>query len=224
MTASLPPGGEDPSLLRLSHVTMGPTLRWWLRMTVTGASEVPSAGGALIVANHRSFLDHFALGSACPRPMRFFGKKSLAEGLSGRYNLAMGMIPVERGTADLAALDAVVQLLRDGAVIGMFPEGTRSVDGRLYRFRSGMARMAASAGVPIVPAGMTGMAQVWPRTARRPSLSRPARGVVGVHFGKAVRVEESPKSRRAATAQVFDEVARLCDQPLADGFADIPNS
>lgn len=217
--------GPSPVPMRLAHATVGPSLLWWLRATVTGAGHVPSSGGVLLAANHRSFMDHFALGAASPRPTRFFGKASLAEGVGGRLNLAMGMIPVQRGTADLEALDVVVGLLRDGAVIGIFPEGTRSVDGRLYRFRSGMARMAAAAGVPIVPVGMTGMAEVWPRGQRAPSRRRPARGVVGVHFGEPVHLpDDGPRSRRQATAAVLDQVADLCGQPVADGFADIPDS
>ena len=219
--------GDGPTTppMRISHAVMGPTVLWWLRATVTGTGQVPSSGGALLAANHRSFLDHFAMGAASPRPMRFFGKASLAEGLSGRYNVAMGMIPVERGSADLSALDVAVTLLRAGALIGIFPEGTRSTDGRLYRFRSGMARMAAAADVPIVPVGMTGMAGVWPRGQARPSMQRPRRGVVGVHFGEAVHLpDDSPRSRRQATAAVHEQVASLCGQPLADGFAEIPDS
>ncbi|WP_108668188.1 lysophospholipid acyltransferase family protein [Euzebya rosea] len=226
-----PPGtavvGDGPSTppMRVSHAVLGPTVLWWLRATVTGTGQVPASGGALLAANHRSFLDHFAMGAASPRPMRFFGKASLTEGIGGRYNVAMGMIPVKRGTADLGALDVAVELLRAGALIGIFPEGTRSTDGRLYRFRSGMARMAAAAEVPIVPVGMTGMATVWPRGQSRPSMRRPRRGVVGVHFGEAVHLpDDSPRSRRQATVAVHDQVASLCGQPLADGFAEIPDS
>ncbi len=215
----------SPVPMRAAHRTVGPALLRWLRATVTGADHVPTRGGVLLVANHRSFMDHFALGAASPRPTRFFGKASLAEGRMGRFNLAMGMIPVQRGTADLDALDVVVELLRGGAVIGMFPEGTRSVDGRLYRFRSGMGRMAAAAEVPIVPVGMTGMADVWPRGQTAPEVRRPDRGVVGVHFGPPVVLpDDSPRSRRQATAAVHAAVADLCRQPCADGFADIPDS
>lgn len=223
------PGGDDDGeatlLMRGSHGVVGPALLWWLRATVTGASQVPAEGGVLLASNHRSFLDHFALGAASPRPMRFFGKASLAEGMAGRYNRAMGMIPVERGTADLGALEEVARLLRGGAVIGIFPEGTRSTSGLLYRFRSGMARIAALADAPIVPVGMTGMAEIWPRGQRFPDTRRPPRGVVGIHFGTPVRLaDESARARRAATEAVWGQVLDLCGQPPADGFADIPRS
>lgn len=218
-------GGASTPPMRLSHAVLGPPVLRWFRCQVTGRMNVPRRGGVILAANHRSFLDHFTLGAASPRPMRFLGKQSLAEGAAGRYNLAMGMIPVERGSADLSALDSVIQALRDGAVVGIFPEGTRSPTGELFRFRSGMARVAAEASVPIVPVGMRGMAEVWPRGQQLPSPRRPAAGHLSIAFGAPVHLPDaSPRSRRQATAAVFAEVAQLCDQPVADGFAPIPRS
>lgn len=218
-------GGASTAPMRLSHAVLGPPLLGWLRCTVTGRMNVPRRGGVILAANHRSFLDHFTLGAASPRPMRFLGKASLADGLAGRYNLAMGMIAVERGTADLDALGVVVDALRDGAVVGIFPEGTRSPTGELFRFRSGMARVAGDAGVPIVPVGMRGMHEVWPRGQRLPTVRRPAPGRLSIAFGAPVHLTDaSPRSRRQATTTVFQAVAELCGQPVADGFAPIPRS
>lgn len=209
--------------MRISHAVLGPAVLRWLRCDVSGREHVPTTGGVILAANHRSFLDHFTLGAACPRPMRFLGKSQLAEGLAGRYNLAMGMIPVERGTADMAALELVIEALRAGSAVGIFPEGTRSPTGELFRFRSGMARVAAEAGVPIVPVGMTGMAEVWPRGRPAPRLRRPARGTLTIRFAPAVELpDDGPRSRRQATAAVHEAVAERCGQPLAKGFAPIP--
>lgn len=218
-------GGASTPWMRLSHHVLGPPVLRWFRCEVTGRLNVPARGGVILAANHRSFLDHFTLGAASPRPMRFLGKQSLAVGAAGRYNLAMGMIPVERGSADLSALDNVIQALRAGAVVGIFPEGTRSPTGELFRFRSGMARVAAEAEVPIVPVGMRGMAEVWPRGQRLPSPRRPAAGRMSIAFGAPVHLPDAtPRSRRQATIAVFDEVTRLCGQPVAAGFAPIPRS
>jgi 1-acyl-sn-glycerol-3-phosphate acyltransferase len=223
MTAGGPADGSSTVLMRASHVLLGPPVLRWFRCEVTGRLNVPMRGGVILASNHRSFLDHFTLGAACPRPMRFLGKESLSEGLAGRYNMAMGMIPVQRGSADLLALDSVVEALGEGAVIGIFPEGTRSTTGELYRFRSGMARVAAQADVPIVPVGMRGMAEVWPRGQTLPSARRPRPGRLSVRFGAPVRLpDDSPRSRRQATQAVHAAVAELCGQPQANGFAPIP--
>lgn len=153
--------------------------------------------------------------------MYFLGKSSMAIGPIGRFNMRMGMIPVERGRADLSALDAVVACLRAGEVVGVFPEGTRSPSGHLYRFRSGLGRIAAAAQVPVVPAGLIGTAEALPPGQRVPRRLPPGRLLIG--FGPVV-APPSPdaKARRAFTSTVHDRVAELCAQPLADGFAPVP--
>lgn len=208
----------------MANRLLGPPLVRFLRVDVRGRKNVPSVGGVLLAANHRSFLDHFVLAAAAPRPLYFMGKTELSRGLAGRANLAFGMIPVDRGSGNLAALAPVIALLQDGAAVGIFPEGTRSPTGELFRFRSGVARLAAAAGVPVVPVGLIGTAQVWPRGSK-PRLRRPAGDVLGVRFGSALAAPvDDGRSRRRFTAALEDAVARLCRQPLADGFAAISAS
>jgi 1-acyl-sn-glycerol-3-phosphate acyltransferase len=211
----------NPLAMRIAQGASGPALRWWYRATITGQAAVPRAGGVLLAANHRSFLDHYLLAAACPRRMRFLGKRELAEGLFGRFNVALGMVPVDRGRADLQAIGLIVDVLKAGAAVGVFPEGTRSPTGALYRFRSGLGRIAAAAQVPCVPVGLVGTAEVWPRGGR-PALRQPPPGAVQVHFGTIVDPPAGDaRSRRVFTADVHTRVAVLCGQPLEDGFAPI---
>jgi 1-acyl-sn-glycerol-3-phosphate acyltransferase len=208
--------------LRVAHWVLGPPILGWTRTTVSGAGYVPREGGVLLAANHRSFLDHFVLGLASPRAPRFLGKRELGRGLLGLVNVRIGgMVPVDRGRADLAAVDTVVALLQAGEVVAVFPEGTRSPTGELHRFRSGLGRIAAAARAPTVHAALVGTAEVWPLGAKLPKR-RPPRGLVQVRFAPPVAPPTSDaRSRRAFTAAVHAAIAERCEQPLADRFAPI---
>lgn len=199
----------------------GPALVRLLRAEVIGRGNVPHTGGVLLAANHRSFLDHFLLGAAAPRALHFLGKSELATGFGGRLNVAFGMIPVARGTADLAALDVIRDLLGAGAAVAMFPEGTRSPTGELFRFRSGVSRIAAAAQVPVVPVGLVGTDVVWPRGSK-PVAQRPPRGLLHVRFGEVLEPPAGDgRSRRLFTETLHEAVAGLTQQARADRFAAI---
>jgi 1-acyl-sn-glycerol-3-phosphate acyltransferase len=214
-----PPG--QPVHMRLAHRWVGPLVARYLRVEVSGAEHVPAEGGVALAANHRSFLDHYLLAAVSPRPVRFLGKVELSRGLLGRFNLAFGMVPVKRGTADLGAIGAIARYLEEGEVVVIFPEGTRSPDGSLYRFRSGLARVTAQAGMPCVPVGLVGTAEYWPRGGR-PPLRPPAQAAIKVRFGEPIAAPaDDGASRRAFTHAVHASVAALCGQPLADGYAPI---
>jgi 1-acyl-sn-glycerol-3-phosphate acyltransferase len=208
--------------LRAAHRVLGPGILWWARATVTGRGHVPAGGGVLLAANHRSFLDHFVLGAACPRVPRFLGKRELARGVGGLVNVHLGgMVPVDRGHADLMAVETVIRLLQAGEIMGVFPEGTRSPTGELFRFRSGLGRIAAAARVPTVPVGLRGTAEAWPLGTSLPRR-RPPAGLVQVRFAPPISPPGADaRARRAFTAAVHAAVAERCEQPLADRFAPV---
>ena len=205
--------------LVIAHRLAGPTVRFLLRPEISGPERVPRHGGVVLAANHVSNLDNYLLSSASPRPPLYLGKQELARGVFGAFNVAMGMIPIDRGTGDQRAIDRVAQLLVAGEVIAMFPEGTRSPTGELFRFRSGTARVAATAGVPVVPVGLCGTAHVWPRGGG-PRLGRPGRGVLAVRFGQALEPPaDGGRARRLWTQELRARVGQLSGQPTADAFA-----
>ena len=200
---------------------LGPPIVRGLRAAVTGTEHVPAHGGVLIAANHMSFLDHFLLGAASPRPLLFLGKSELKHGIGGRINLAFGMIPVDRGRGDLEALNPVSEVLSSGKAVAIFPEGTRSPTGELFRFRSGLARLAAMAQVRVVPVGLVGTDVVWPR-GEKPTLGRARKGLLQVRFGPALPPPGAdPRARRAFTEALHLAIAELSGQGRADKFAPI---
>lgn len=204
---------------RIAHRLVSAPLLRLLRAEATGRAHIPMRGGLLLAANHRSILDPFLMGAACPRQPYFLGKTELGHGPFGWLNRAAGMVPVRRGRADRQALDEIARLLSSGAVVGVFPEGSRSATGELYQFRSGVARLAAAARVPVVPVGLIGTGQYWPRGRTLPA-ARPPAGLLAVHFGTPLDPpDEEPASRRAFTALLRHRVAELSgNPPLADRF------
>lgn len=207
-------------LHRVQRLLAAP-LRTWLRLRVEGAAQVPPQGPVLLAPNHRSLLDHFLVAAASPRAVYFLGKQELARGLVGRLYLAMGMVPIARGEADRDALAAVERLLAAGQAVVVFGEGTRSPTGELFRFRSGIARLASATGAPVVPVGLLGADVIWPRGRARP-VRRPRPGELTVRFGvPLIAPGEGGAERRAFGERLWHAVGALCGQPLADRFAPV---
>ncbi|OLF16843.1 lysophospholipid acyltransferase family protein [Actinophytocola xanthii] len=146
----------------IKHVFLGPLLRLFFRPEIEGEENVPASGGAMLASNHLAVADSFFLPLMLRRRVTFPAKLEYftQPGLKGRlkkwFFTGMGQIPIDRsgGAAAQAALDTGTRLLREGHLLGIYPEGTRSPDGRLYKGKTGLARMVLEARVPVVPVAM----------------------------------------------------------------------
>lgn len=218
--AAVPPGVFVPmvpgrrSVVRL---TLRPLLTLWLRLRVEGAEHVPREGAVLVASTHQSHADSLAIGVAIRRPVHFLGDLKLTSWpLFGSQLPKLGMIPLRRGEADDAAMTVLHQLLQHGACVAVYPEGSRSRDGKVHRLRSGVARLAADGQVPVVPAAVAGIYDVWP-IGRKPRLLG---GKVTVRFGPAMEPPaDSPRSRRAFNDRLQHTLATLARTEVADDFS-----
>jgi len=202
------------SLVRLG---LRPVLRLWLRLRVEGAHHVPETGPVLIASAHQSHADSMALAVAIRRPIHFLGDVRLTEWpVIGRLLPKLGMVPLRRGEADASAMDVIARLLDEGKGVAVYPEGSRSRDGRVHRLRSGLARLAADAQVTVVPAAVDGIYDVWPIGAR----PRPLGGPVTVRFGPPLAPPDAnPRSRREFNDRLQQILADLGRTEMAMDFS-----
>jgi 1-acyl-sn-glycerol-3-phosphate acyltransferase len=223
---------------QLSRIVAGPFLRGLWRPEVTGAEHVPASGGAILASNHLSILDSVFLPFMLKRPVTFtakseyFTSRQPAMRLMGRYLRATGQIPVDRAGARAAqaTLEAALALLQQGQLFGIYPEGTRSPDGRLYRARPGVGWLAMNSGLPVIPVAMFGTDRVLP-----PGHSVPRLGKVRIKIGKPMtfgtaaegrpeeegRPEAPAKVRRAIADEVLRAIHELSGQEYVNMYASV---
>ena len=200
------------------------------RPTITGIDHIPRSGGVILASNHLSFIDSFAIPIASPRPVSFLAKADYWTGTGVGGSIRRGFftaseaIPVDRHSSRAAqeSLDLALDVLRAGRAFGIYPEGTRSRDGRLYRGRTGVACLALAAGVPVVPVGLVGTDRVQPVGAKIPTLAK-----VRVAFGTPITPETyagmpAGKARRALTDEVMNAIAALSGQERVDAYNELP--
>src|SRR3954451_15437059 len=160
------------------HAVVTPVAKVVWRPTVTGLENVPRTGPVILASNHVSFADSLVIPIVAPRKVVFLAKSDYftGSGLKGTASRlwfeGIGMLPVDRDDprAALGSLDTALEVLGRGEAFGLYPEGTRSRDGRLYRGRTGVAHLALTAGVPVVPVGLTGTEKLQPVGARFPKV------------------------------------------------------
>ncbi|MCH0565603.1 MULTISPECIES: 1-acyl-sn-glycerol-3-phosphate acyltransferase [unclassified Streptomyces] len=216
------------SRFAIIKAVLGPVMRLMFRPQVEGAEHIPGDGPVILAGNHLTFIDSMILPLVCDRQVLFIGKDEYVtgKGLKGRlmawFFTGVGMIPVDRdgGRGGVAALMTGRRVLEEGRVFGIYPEGTRSPDGRLYRGRTGIARLTLMTGAPVVPFAMIGTDKIQPGGSGMP---RPHK--VTVRFGPAMefsRYEGMDRDRyvlRAVTDSVMTEVMRLSGQEYVDMYA-----
>jgi 1-acyl-sn-glycerol-3-phosphate acyltransferase len=196
-----------------------PVLRRWLELRVEGREHVPTGGGVLLAGTHQSHADSLAIGTAVPRPTHFLGDRRLMGWpVVGRWLPRMGMVPLNRGEGDESAMGVLAALLADAACIVIYPEGSRSRDGRVHRLRSGLSRLAAATQVPVVPVAVAGIHEVWP-IGSRPRLRG---GRVTVRFAPQLAPPApTPAARRAFNLELQERLAELAGTTTAPDFSPI---
>ena len=212
----------------LKHILIGPWLRILWRPWTEGVENVPTQGAAVIVSNHLSFSDSFFMPLMVSRKVTFLAKSDYftGRGIKGLFTkmffAGAGQVPVDRsgGRASEAALLTALRILNEGNLLGIYPEGTRSGDGRLYRGRTGVARMALEAGVPVIPVAMIGTYEIQPPGQVKPRVRR-----VGMRFGAPLdfsRYEGLGGDRfilRSVTDEIIYALMDLSRQEYVDMYA-----
>lgn len=230
-----PSDAEDVSGVGVTYFIgrwiVAPLARLVYRPRIEGARNVPRKGPVILASNHLSFIDSFVIPMFAPRPVYFLAKSSYFDGkgiagwVSRQFFTAIGATPVERG-AGQAALDALDQqrrILASGRAIALYPEGTRSLDGRLYKGRTGVAFLALETGAKVVPVGLVGTNEAMPVGAKWPRM----RPKVTIRYGEPIDLSHhgpasSGRARRHATDEIMSAIHALSGQELAGTYNEAP--
>ncbi|MEU5714456.1 lysophospholipid acyltransferase family protein [Streptomyces sp. NPDC020403] len=212
----------------LKYVLLGPLLRLLFRPRIEGIEHIPEDGAAIVAGNHLSFSDHFLMPAIIRRRITFLAKAEYftGPGIKGRLTAAffhsIGQIPVDRSgkEAGKAAIREGLGVLSRGELLGIYPEGTRSPDGRLYKGKVGVAVMAITAGVPVIPCAMVGTFEIQPPGQTVPRIKR-----VTIRFGKPLDfsrfagLEDQKAAIRAVTDEIMYAILGLSEQEYVDEYA-----
>lgn len=216
MTAVPAQTSEVPSTPRWLRDLLRPLATRWLSLEIVGGEQLPDHGPVILAASHSSYADILVLSAGIERRLTYLGSAHLS-GIPavGRLLPQLGLIPVVRGAGDVGAVARCVELLMAGAALVVFPEGARSRDGRVYRPRSGVARLAAAARCPTLPVGIRGADAAWP-VGERPRL-RVASTTLAFGAPLDPPRDDSPKQRRAFNARLHRRLTELSGrEPAAE--------
>jgi 1-acyl-sn-glycerol-3-phosphate acyltransferase len=215
---------------QVSRVLAGPVLHLLWRPEVTGLEHIPASGGAILASNHLSIVDSVFLPLMISRPVTFAAKSEyftgtrLVDRITGTYLRATKQLSVDRAGARAAQdmLESALGLMQGGALFGIYPEGTRSPDGRLYRGRTGIGWLALSSGLPVIPVAMIGTDRVLPPGSKIPRVSR-----IRVKIGAPLTFEalqargSGARQRRAVTDEVMQSIRALSGQEYVPVYASV---
>lgn len=208
-------------LYLLTRTVLAPVARLIYRPVIEGRDNIPRHGPLLLASNHLSFIDSFVIPLVAPRQVVFLAKSEYftAPGIRGLWMrwlfTAMGAVPVQRGTQGGAAqegLDSALEVLQKGLAFGIYPEGTRSRDGRLYRGRTGVAWLALTAECPVVPVALSGTADIQPVGSRVLRIRK-----ITIRFGEPLEFShlkdvQPGRARRQATDAIMAAIGELSGQ------------
>ncbi len=212
----------------LKRVILGPLLRLVYRPWAEGLEHIPAQGAAIVASNHLSFSDSLFMPLVVPRRVTFLAKSDYFTGsglkgwLTRVFFRGVGQVPIDRagGKASEAAIRAGLKVLRRGDLLGIYPEGTRSPDGRLYRGKTGVARMALEAKVPVIPVAMIDTDKMQPPGRLIPKVMRP-----GVRCGKPLDfsrydgMEDDRYVLRSVTDEIVYALMELSGREYVDIYA-----
>lgn len=213
---------------QLSRLVAGPFLRMLARATVVGADNVPASGPAILASNHLSVIDSIYLPFLLPRPVTFAAKSEyftgtrLRDRVVGAYLRSTNQLSTDRtgGRAAQSMLDAALSHLSSGELFGIYPEGTRSPDGRLYRGRTGVGYLALHSAAPVIPVAMVGTDKILP-----PGHKVPRPGRIEIRIGEPLDFAEfrgqaaGARQRRAVTDDVVRAIQKLSGQEYVPMYA-----
>lgn len=212
----------------MKNLVVGPIIMTAFRPWVRGIENVPKDGAVILASNHLSFVDSVFLPLVLDRRVVFLAKsdyftgKGLRGWLTNFFFVGTGQLPIDRsgGKASEASLNTGLRVLADGLALGIYPEGTRSPDGIMYRGRTGVARMILESGAPVVPVAMIDTEKVMPIGTKLPKVMRP--GVVfgePLDFTRFTGLESDRFVLRSVTDEIMYELGRLSGQEYRDVYA-----
>lgn len=215
--------GAGPSQDR-ARAVLAPLSRLLWRVRIEGLERLPAHGPAILCPNHISFMDSAFLMLYVPRRISFVGKAEYMDSWKTKYFFPfIGMIPIDRagGERSRAALDAAAAVLRRGELFGIYPEGTRSRDGALYRGRTGAARLASEVGCKLFPVGIVGTSDIQPPDTRLPKPFRSCSIRIGppVDPGAYPDPASDPGALRMMTDELMRRIQALTGQEYRDVYA-----